>query len=363
MVIIDFVLLCYCLLVIVLWAGWNRAIRRNSTKDHLFAPLVSVIIPVRNEEEHIQSLLDDLIRQHYKNFEVIVVDDHSEDKSLEIISHHLRNNFQVILNRGQGKKSAITTGIAHANGSVIVTTDADCGVLPAWLNTIVGFFGDPKVMMAFGPVCIHGEAFFSDIQSIEFASLIGSGAATAALGKPTMCNGANLAYRKHIFYEVDGYQGNETIASGDDEFLMRKIHRAYPDGIRFIGEANAIVSTRPQHSLKSFFQQRVRWAGKWKNNSSWFTISLAVFIVMGQAAFMISIGKIFISFTNTSLFLVITKSFLELCFLFSVSRFLKIRWSWISFFILQLLYPFYVIIIGMAANFFSVFWKGRKINH
>jgi poly-beta-1,6-N-acetyl-D-glucosamine synthase len=363
MVAITLILLCYYCLLVVLLIGWSRALRQVVPAQDAGEQMITVVIAIRNEEKHMHRLLSDLAAQQYGNFEVVIVNDHSSDASAGLLRASALANLTVLQNAGAGKKSAIATGVSSARGSVIVTTDADCSLPPQWLKTISEHFKHNKVKLAFGGVCIRPDgSFFSHMQAIEFASLIGSGAATAALSMPTMCNGANLAYRKSVFDEVNGYEGNLHIASGDDEFLMRKVHDRYPQGVRFIASGDAVVRTRPQPKISSFLHQRMRWASKWRYNSSAGTVALAVFILASQIASLWCLLSLVISFSYTALFLLAGKALLESVFLLRACRFLKIPWHWPAFFALQLIHPVYVIFVGIASNFIAVYWKERKIS-
>src|SRR5690606_17909477 len=164
---------------------------------------------------------------------------------------------------GIGKKAAIRTGLDYAKGDLIVTTDADCQMGANWLAVIEEFYHSQKLKMVIGPVALHaGDALFSQMQSIEFASLIGSGAASFKLGIPSMCNGANLAYSKEVFFEVNGFEDTMHLASGDDEFLMHKVVEKYPEKVSFLKNKEAVVKTNSMPDLNSFFNQRIRWASK-----------------------------------------------------------------------------------------------------
>ncbi len=190
--------------------------------------------------------------------------------------------FILLASRGEGKKEALTTGINSSRGEIIVTTDGDCRVSVEWLKTVQKYFQAPRTKMVFGGVKLEGSSFFSALQSHEFLSLLGTGAATLWYGFPSMCNGANLAFRKAIFFEVGGYANNLHIPSGDDEFLMRKIFQLYPDGIQFVSDSDAVVYTPASPELKEFVHQRVRWAGKWKHDLSSWNAVLAIFIFCFQ---------------------------------------------------------------------------------
>src|SRR6202012_3482401 len=90
----------------------------------------------------------------------------------------------------------------------------------------------------------------------------GSGAALIGNGQASTCNGANLAYRKDVFYAVGGFKGIDDLASGDDELLLQKVAEKYPGKIGFLKSYDAIVYTHAKHTLKEFLQQRRRWASK-----------------------------------------------------------------------------------------------------
>ena len=357
----------YAVLVIFLYVGWRRAIhaKREPHRQHEF---ISVIIPVRNESANIGFLLDDLLQGRSRDFfEVIIVDDHSEDNTKLVVESKLNSyphsNDRIIPSSGHGKKAALATGIQHAKGDIIVTTDADCRVSPTWVHSVNLAFANDNIKMVVGPVRIESnQTFFSKLQSIEFSSLIGTGAATLEFGIPTMCNGANLAFRREVFLEVNGYEGNENVASGDDEFLLRKISEKYPNGISFNNSQNGIVSTQPQQTIAQFFSQRLRWAGKWKHHhdlkSKILALSVFTFHVMVlslliiYAAHLIS-GTILLS-------LLASKMIIEFIFLSTVTSWLGIRWSWASFLLLQFIYPVYAIYTGFASLFLNPSWKGRK---
>lgn len=360
MVLLTGIFVLYFLLLALLLVGWKKAIAAPIEEPSGKEPLISVIIPVRNEELTIGKILGDLKVQEYSNFEIVIVNDDSEDETLWAVNTLDLKNLHVIHNKGVGKKAAIASGVSAARGSIIVTTDADCSVSPSWLKLIRARFREHKIMMVFGGVRMEGQnTFFDALQSMEFASLIGSGAATAGIGLPTMCNGANLAFRKKVFTDVKGYQGNTAIPSGDDEFLMRKIHAAYPGSVRFINHPEAIVTTGTQPTPVAFLNQRIRWASKWRYNSSRTTQLLAVVVALFQLAFIANWILVFTPLILQALFLIVIKMILEAAMLLQVCRFLRTPWNWLAFFALQLVYPFYVIGVA-AASFFRPFeWKHR----
>lgn len=334
--------------------------------------MLTVIIPVRNEAASIGQLLDDLNQQTYPQFEVIVADDASTDETRAIVTERIpRLRYPLRLlsladeRTASPKKRAISQSIALATGDLIVTTDGDCRVGPRWLATLAAFYQTTRARLISGLVTFTPASTLTDaLQTVEFASLIGSGACTLALGLPTMCNGANLCYEKRVFEEVGGFAGVDHLASGDDELLMHKIAARYPGGVRFLKSADAIVRTGPHRSWRAFYQQRKRWASKWKAYESWWPTLLAVFIFLSSAAPVVALAgwgcKILNG--NTALVVVGIKALSEFLFLRQILVFLQKKSSVAFIPLTQIIYPFYVVFFGLAAQGKGYRWKGRKLS-
>ncbi|ELR69581.1 N-acetylglucosaminyltransferase [Fulvivirga imtechensis AK7] len=368
--ILTIILTIYCAFVLALICGWLSlpSIPQKGSEIKLF---YSVVIPLRNEAENVFVLCQSLLQLDFPKhrYEIILIDDHSEDATggrvKDFIEQHgFGINIDLLsLRDGVGKKSAILQGINASKGDVIITTDADCIFSPQWLRSISGYYEQQEAEMVFGGVTFHGEnTFFKKLQTIEFASLIGTGAASLALGIPNMCNGANFSFRKRAFFTVGGYSDNEHLASGDDEFLMHKFSRQFPGQVFFNTSKDGTVATKPQTTWKDFFQQRKRWASKWRHYSNLKASFLAVFILMFNLAFIMAVGLVIFDagFYLPLLISIMFKCIVEGIFLSLILKFLKKRLSVSLFIFLQFTYPFYVIICGIAANFGKYTWKGRK---
>src|SRR5690606_2804133 len=197
---------------------------------------------------------------------------------------------------------------------------------------------------------------WTKIQQIEFASLIVSGAVSMKMGFPNMCSGANMGYLKSAFLEVGGFTGNEHLASGDDEFLMHKINKAYPGKVNYLKSSEAVVTTLALPDIKSFYHQRKRWASKW---SSYQTLSpkiIAFFIFASNACFIYSLCTWQWPF-------ILVKVVPE--FLFLGMSMLLYRRRGLIFLIpfVQLIYPFYVVFFGISSlRKTSYTWKERNLN-
>ncbi|MCB0375419.1 MAG: glycosyltransferase, partial [Sinomicrobium sp.] len=198
----------------------------------------SVIVPFRNEAENLIPLLESLKELDYPTefFEVLFVDDASEDGSVNILKRffaNTQNEIKILTSERKSdspKKDAIKTAVKQAKYDWIVTTDADC-ILPGdWLSTFNAYIIEKQPDFIAAPVSYaYGSSFLEQFQVLDLLSLQGATIGAFGMHRPFLCNGANLCYRKKVFYEVNGYAGNTDIASGDDIFLMEKILKKYPD--------------------------------------------------------------------------------------------------------------------------------------
>lgn len=330
---------------------------------------LTIIIPVRNEAENIVRLLQDIDNQDYPyhNFEVIIANDGSTDDTAEVvlgfqeISKYSIRLLNIFEEKGTSpKKRAIQKSIEISSGELIITTDGDCRVSKNWLSSIQQFYKATDANLISSPVTFIDENnFWNTAQIIEFASLIGSGACAMYLNKPNMCNGANIAYTREAFEKVGGFAGNEHLASGDDEFLMHKIAQKYPNSVKFNVNFNSVVKTNSQPDFKHFYQQRKRWASKWKHYNNWQISALAIFI------FAVNFGVIITYFLFP---LKISLVFLGLKF-GSEFVFLSLIVSYLGYFdkifyipIIQIFYPFYVVFFGLVSQGKGYNWKGRKLS-
>ena len=231
---------------------------------------ISVIIPFRNEEENILDNLKSIEALNYPDdkFEVIYVNDFSTDNSPELLRSAITNKNIRVLSVPENhsdkahKKRAIEFGFQNSKGEIIVSADSDCIVPKDWLKKMLLYFDEETAFIS-GPVdFIEEDTVFQKYQKLEFRSLIIVGAGLIGAGQPTLCNAANLAYRKKAFNEVKGHSSNLNISSGDDEFLMQKISAETNYKIKFAADPEAVVLTSANSSMKNFYDQRKRWASK-----------------------------------------------------------------------------------------------------
>lgn len=272
----------------------SMALIFNQMKDHTKGTSefrnFSVVIPFRNETPNLPALIDSLSQLRYPatHIEFIFCNDHSTDESPQLLQKLLLNfpfpNRVLDLPiTTAGKKAALTLAIENSKYEYIITSDADCKYNPDWIRGFNEILVHTNYKMVLGPVVYATEknaGIIEVYQSIENAGLIMIGAASLAMGRPFMANGANLCFAKDDFFTLNGYAGNEHIASGDDEFLLQKFNTRYPNTIAFLKNPFSIVYTAPQPHFKAMVNQRVRWASKAKfhQKKSVFIIQLTMLI-------------------------------------------------------------------------------------
>ena len=320
---------------------------------------------MRNEASEIIRLLTELKKQIYPTdkLEFILVNDHSTDATLELLQQSTMDNLKIVnMPDGEfGKKNAIKKAVALAEGEIILATDADCSFSSTWVQTMASYFVDSNIKLVSGPVGFHKQkGVFQSLQTLEFASLIGSGAGAIGIDSAIFCNGANMAYRKDIFLEVNNFE-SDTAASGDDVFLLHSIKAKYSKAIAFAKDENAIVGTESAQTINDFINQRKRWAAKSSSYKDFASIYVSYLVLFVNLAIVFLFAMQFFSQQYFELFILfyIVKFIADLFLLYPVLKFLKrtdlIKWI----FPFELFYSFYIVLI-VALSFTKSFeWKGR----
>lgn len=353
----------YCLAIIALIYGFTKI---NTIEYSGLKPKTkfSIIVPFRNEAENLPVLLESLSKLNYpvELFEVILVDDESEDDfsvQCSAFSVRLIKNVRVT---NSPKKDAIVTAMQIVNADWIITTDADCTVNTNWLLTLDNYIQLHDVIMIAGAVTYDCDnSFLHHFQQLDLTSLQGATIGSFGIKKGFMCNGANFAYTKSIFQKLNGFEGNDGIASGDDVFLLQKAIARFPDKVHYLKSENNIVITKPLDKWKSLFYQRVRWASKTSSYQSGFGKGLGLLVFGGNLSLVIGFGCwVFgvIPIQNIIL-LFFFKFIVDTILIYNTNQFLtktKIQYLIFSSF----LYPFFSTSVALYSLFGKYEWKGRK---
>ena len=366
MIFIQLLFFFYVGMIISFYYGWKK-IEPFNLEVGSKNLTVSIVVAVRNEEENINSLVKNLKSQDYNAslFDIIIIDDHSIDNTLEILKNEKIecSNLKISsLEKGViGKKQAILKGVKLSSSDIILTTDADCKFSNSWISNMVNKFSNIDVNLISGPVAYHLEdTIFAKMQSLEFLSLVGSGAACVGLNKPIFCNAANMAYRRNIFLEVNDYKNNN-VFSGDDVFLLHKIKNKYNGSTLFLKSFESIVYTSPLSNVKDFINQRIRWASKSNSYNDFDSIIVAilVFLVNFSLVMLLLLSPFSFFYFKYFILFFLLKLFCDYIFLKPILGFFKKNDLINLIFPLQIIYPFYITLITVLSNLFSFNWKGR----
>ena len=360
--ILGTVFLIYILFIGQLIYGFNR-MRRFSKAEFIPKTSFSIVVPFRNEKENLPNLLHSISLLNYPKelVEVILVDDDSDD---EFRIQNLEFRIQMIKNvrkSNSPKKDAIETAIQIAKHDWIITTDADCLVQKDWLTIYDQYIQKNEVEMVASGVCyIPKKGFLSAFQNLDFLSLQGATIGSFGINQPFMCNGANFAYSTSFFKELNGFQGNETIASGDDVFLLQKAVSVAPKKVGFLLAKESIVATNPVATWSDLFQQRVRWASKSTGYSSVYGKLLALVVFGGNLAWIVSFLLWLVGLLDQNIFMlfVALKFLIDFILIYKTANFFESKLQYVL--ASSLLYPFFSVSVAVYSLFGKYSWKGRS---
>ena len=264
-----YILACFVLMLLIqLCIHWIRFSRLAFFKryprqkfDSELEP-VSVVVCARDAYEQLVELIPALLRQNYPNFEVVIVNDCSDDETEEYLKDLQRSEPRVKpvqlrqhLNFFNGKKFPLSMGIKSATHDLLVLTDADC--LPTsddWLRSVVSCYGEhTDVVLGYSPYRFS-KGLLNRL--IRFDALqCGVLYLSAALaGKPFMGVGRNLSYRKRLFYENKGFTSHYTTPAGDDDVFISQV--ATKRNAKVCIDAENTVTATPSGSFWQWVRQR-----------------------------------------------------------------------------------------------------------
>ncbi len=381
MIIFIFISTAYLILMISLIYGWQQ-IPEFLTEYSPSETCFSIIIPFRNEAENLPVLLKSLAEQQYPadKFEILLVNDASEDDSVKICEEFQENyrqlSIKILENNRQSnspKKDAITTAIEKAEFEYILTTDADCIVPKIWLQTFNDFIKNTQAVLVAGPVSLNPPTPltsperrrtvkpFRTFEGLDVLSLQAAGAGAFGIEQAFMCNGANLCYRKDAFLEAGGFSGNNEIASGDDVFLLQKFQQKKYK-VAFLKSRDAIVQTQSQKSFSALISQRIRWAAKAPAYKSLFSKFAGAIVLLMNAGLLVgavlALMEIWPYYPLLIIFLL--KFNFDFALLYLSAKFFKREEVLRSYFWSSLAYPFFSTYVALKSLLSGYEWKGRK---
>lgn len=327
---------------------------------------ISVIIAARNEEKLLPCLLNPLISQNYpnENFEIIVVDDRSEDNTANIVKKFQAENGNITLiqvkNESKhllGKKGAIDAGIRAAKHDILAFTDADCIPTQNWLKQINNHFTENTDVVAGYSYVNYKNKFLKYLKNLERSSLFAVIAGSFGWNLGITITAGNMAYRKELFHLVGGFGDIGKRKSGDDVLMIQKMGK-FVRRMKFMFHPDSIVNTGRNETINSQMQQEIRRGSKWR----YYTLPIKImtlFIFIYYLIFSISFfGFLFAKFSLTLFIIIFILKILPEFLLLTLflARVKRLRLMWV-FPIAELIYIPYFVIFGLRGTFGNYKWK------
>jgi cellulose synthase/poly-beta-1,6-N-acetylglucosamine synthase-like glycosyltransferase len=212
-------------------------------------PKVSIVIPTKNSSRMIEKCLHSLLNQSYSNYELIIVDGHSVDDTIKIVSGF---PVRIFFEEGGTRASACNVGILNSRGEIVAFTDDDCIVPEDWVEKIVKHFEDHEVCVVGGPALIPNDSgpwenTFGAIRTLVLK-------VAHKLGPVEDIFGCNSAYRKSVVLEVGGFR--EDLLTTEETELHFRIMKS---GGTLIYDPDMPVYHYPRVNLKKFLKQQYRY--------------------------------------------------------------------------------------------------------
>lgn len=322
----------------------------------------TVIVCARNEEHNIPGLVESLKSLNYPEgmLEIFLVDDASDDNTRDVIDACINGEQRIRaihLNDKEeslaGKKNAITRAVGMANGEIILLTDADCRPGPNWVKHMAACFDkETGMVLGFSPI-EKSRGIFQRFLEFDQLARVAVQTAGAYWNIPPYSTARNLAFRRQVFFEVNGYESSGSIATGDDFFLTRDVWLKTKRTFRQAMHPGSFVMTKRDGFSGKYVRQQLRRNGKIMHLAPLYR-GLGFFVFLYYLAIPVSILTLSPAVWVTSL---AVKTTLEWTgFILAGKRFGFIKLA-LWFPLMALYYPVHVIMSSIIGSLKESRWK------
>lgn len=264
-----YILICFGIAFIVQlayhWAVFSRLAfykKKNAPKaDDKLEP-VSVVVCARDSYEYLIDLVPALLDQDYPDFEIVIVNDCSDDETEQWLKDIERREPRIKpvqlfqhLNFFNGKKFPLSMGIKSAKNDLIVLTDVNC--LPTnnqWLRSVVNSYGNnTEVVIGYSPYT-HKKGLFNQLMRFDALQYAMFYLSAALNRRPFMGIGTNLSYRKELFYRNKGFTSHYTTSVGDDDLFISQVAKSRNTEVLI--DAENTITTTPPRKFRFWLRQK-----------------------------------------------------------------------------------------------------------
>jgi len=286
--------------------AFNR--RKNILSQHL---PVSVVICARNEYFNLEKNLPAILEQPYPDFEVIVVNDESDDDTVDLLNDMSRKypnlfvlNTEKNNNFFSGKKFSLSLGIKSAHKEIILLTDADCCPLgPDWIEQMQAPFSNPRTNIVLGYGAYNKKkGLLNKLIKYDTVAIAMNYFSMAKAGMPYMGVGRNMAYRKSLFLKSKGFVSHYNVSSGDDDLFINQNATRKNTAIVFSHDSH--TASEPKTDFDSWVFQKKRHLTTGKYYKWWHKIILALFPLSTLAFYCLGFILLFLDFNRYTIIIV-----------------------------------------------------------
>ncbi len=356
------VLLCmaaYAVLIGIFLLGRKAAVKKQKkSKIERKPDEVTVIIPFRNEFENLKVLFKCIEELKVKPKEFIFVNDHSEDEFLSLFTdlsfpHRMIN----VGAESYGKKAAIAIGVNLVETEFVITWDADITVPSNYFEELVKWHWTDLIIL---PVEMRSSEFVPGFFAMDYQLQTQTNVALTGLFRPITASGANLFFSKKAYLEADEQRSDNSILSGDDQFLLNALRKAGKE-IILLTRSELNAETKAPISLQKGMDQRRRWLGKSTKVGDSFAIFFGMIVFLFQMGYYgFAWYQCFIGNWGATIVMILIKG--ELDAFLTTYKFQE-QFNTLKVFLYQVAYPFYMIVLVLSVFWFKVEWKGREDGH
>jgi biofilm PGA synthesis N-glycosyltransferase PgaC len=365
---IDFCLLFFAVylisLVIPFLFGYFRQIFHEQLLSNDAAVELSeltIIVPVRNEQERIYSLIHSIKNSEKLPSKIIFVDDHSEDETVHIIDSELSEYPIKILHLPSdlsGKKMAIRHAIPFVSSKWILSLDADVWFEKKYFEALEKL---PSADLYVLPAVLTAKVWWQHLFEVDILLVNAINLAVSGWKRPIIASGANMLYTKEAFLKFDQIASHQHISSGDDIYLLRDFRRNEAN-VRLFSRYSLAVFTETPQGFKEFMHQRLRWVAKTGDVGD----KLSNFVIVLQGILSLTFFSVIVVLAlNAEVVLLIFMIALKittdsLIFLLYFNRMRRMK-AWLIMPLYELIYPLFFIVLVLLSFKFNPIWKGREI--
>lgn len=336
----------FCL-QLIFWAGYGLSLKNHKRKKALNVASdlkVSIVICAHNEADNLNKFLLSFLAQRNVDFELIVVNDHSDDDTLSLLKKFEQeyDQLRIVQMEGQksrGKKAALRAGIESATHEIILLSDADCRPVDEnWAKTMASSLNDQhKIAIGYSPfeeknTGINGFARFENV--ITAFQYFGLG----IIGLPYMGVGRNIGYAKSLMQKMNYFEAHKDILSGDDDLTVQQGLKHTK--AQFVLDPESFVMTQSAETSTQYFKQKQRHysvSGRYPLNIK---IILGIFS-LSWAGFYTGIFLMFVFQSFLPAIILLFIRWVLLFFSFQLLRnIFKQRFSLLQLIVFDAVYPF-----------------------